>query len=305
MARAASTKPDKVAARAATEPAPASKSSGPPVPWLTGWLAVGSAIIGFTLGSFNLYDRVAAVFFPAPPKLAQDYFVLGAGMIEDENWKDGFLTKFSEQFSGYQFRLPRWVTDEFAQRDAILGRICDQFSGQVGDEGKAAFGEFCRGNLQIYPFIGTYAVRNVDKDTLTGLSLVIDDVTLEGDPLIDLLDRFHTYQLTPDRKCIDFPEMSECAYAVTSIKEDVVDLGALTPGNGVIVPIYIAWSAQFPMGTEVPEDAQFDIGGVYDTVGISPLRLPQAVMRGDRKVLASRPMNKSPTIELGEFEGRG
>lgn len=281
------------------------KQSGA-IGWLTGAIAVGSAVIGFVAGSFDTYDAIVTRFFPSAPKIDEDYFVYKITDWDAPTWRDEFLGEFKSQFSGYSITIPEWVTGELSQRTAVVAATCEGWTPDSSTaEEKRSFLDFCKSQLRATPLLGTYAIRNAEDNSISGVTLKFNSIKIKDTDFIDMYDGFHTFQASKDEKCIVEFELENCRYDIASITPETHEVGTLLPSEGMVIPLYVAWRLTFPSTLEVPEGEKFGAEGLYDTLSRGPLRLPASVSVDGHQVLKSRSMYKSPTIELGFFDGRG
>ncbi|SMO77072.1 hypothetical protein [Paracoccus laeviglucosivorans] len=273
------------------------------------------AALAFLLGLFgdmaDTTGRIAGWFRDPPlPKISEEYLMVelepGIGI------REGF-ERIAEQVQGVRMVQPAWLLhldDQVMQATQVFcaGSAGSLAMGGEGDdpvpaETVAGWEAACRSDTRADVILGTYALRSFDPDPLTGLRIEL--ALLDNDQkAIDAYDGFIDGSLSQDPPCFKSSISDECV--ADRVGTEMMDgLPVIGPGEQLILPIFA--SVRLVWDQAAIESAGIDAGEtMYDGLAPTPFRFPARVYLGDRVLIENpRPMNATPSLRQGFYEGRG
>ncbi len=265
---------------------------------------VGGAILGLILDANDAYEKIWKKFFPPPVILAEAYPFLDVLDLSEGNPEElagDYFKELTKQIPTQKVAATEHaiIAFDMSVQTQARGYFCDIFdSYQYTADG---FGDQCKDGASVYQQIANYSLTNTNEFAISKITVTFQRYSVENFG-VETLDVF-----------VDQPEhLGGCLKAFPSLYEEGerpcfanIDGNPfektfsqpLLPGETLIIPIYVAYIAQFQSE---------EYGNEYTGIIKSGFWLPQSVsVDGRVSIERSRPMSPSPVFSLGEFEIRG
>lgn len=268
------------------------------------------AIAAFGIAFFgDMLDTVQTVrgWFVDPPLpvIAEEYLMIDLGY--DEDLRTNFQG-IEEQVQGLRVMLPAWLDTIDADADRMLTAFCDHneytmagaFNTPEAPERLSLIAD-CRATASLQIIFGTYALKSFDSKPLTGLRIEVAVLTNDMG-YVDAYDGFIGGALSRDHTCFESSISMECmaSWTSTEVFDEIPTLG---PGEMVVLPIFVTYNFQW---SQYEDGSTQPVFQSFDGLAATPFRFPATVYLGDRVLIAApRPMNETPSLRQGFYEGRG
>ncbi|CAN7600249.1 hypothetical protein LJR225_004526 [Phenylobacterium sp. LjRoot225] len=261
-------------------------------------IGLGGSAVGLTK------TMVEWVRPPPPPKIGQEYLMIEGS---DEDIKTN-LQGVMEQVPGLHIVLPDWLRNIEADTARLKRHFCENneatslhnFSS-AADPARKRLITACEDQAQQKILIGAYGLRSFDKEAVADLEVDVA-VLSNTSGVIDALDGFVPGQVSAKSNCF-LSSLSEDCIATRTQTRTLKDLPMVGPGEMTLIPIFL--TVQF-VWKDSDVEAAGGSGAPYDGYAATPFWFPTQVRSGKRVIIQSpRPMNETPSLSKGFYEGRG
>lgn len=267
---------------------------------------VGSAALGLILDANDVYEKVWSRAFPPPVVLVEAYPFLEVLNLSDgdpQSLASDRYRELTKQIPTHKVAATEHATSAFDLSIQAQAReyFCNTFdSFQHTAEG---FAGRCKDGALVNQEIANYSLTNTNEFAISEITVRFQRYSVDGFG-VETLEVFidQPEHLDGCLKAFPDPELEQenerpCFANIDGDPFEQTFSQSLLPGETLIIPIYVAYLAQF----QSEED-----GSEYTGIIRSGFWLPQSVsVNGRVSIESSKPMSPSPVFSLGEFEIRG